>query len=47
MSKIVEFRNGRWFLMAGFNWKQISLGFSISRWSIHLDLIWFWISVEY
>jgi hypothetical protein len=47
MSKVVEYHNGRMYVIAGWNWKQINLGFGISRWSIHIDLIWFWISFEY
>lgn len=47
MSKVMEYRRGRCFVIAGWSWKQINLGFGISRWGINFDLIWLWVSIEW
>jgi hypothetical protein len=47
MSKVVEFRNDRFYVIAGWNWKRFGLGINIDRYSLTIDLVWLWVSVEY
>ena len=47
-TRSIEFRLSKttWVLF-GFSPKQISLGFSLNRYQLNVDLLFFWISVEF
>jgi len=47
-SRSVEIRLGRrMWVMFGFSLKQVSLGFSLSRYQLNVDLLFFWVAVEF
>lgn len=47
-TRYVEFRLARtvW-LMLGFNPKHVALGFSLDRYQLNVDLLFFWVAVEF
>lgn len=47
-SRSIEIRlAAKMWLMLGFNLKQISLGFSLNKYQLNIDLLFFWIAVEF
>jgi hypothetical protein len=44
MYKEIKLKN-TWINYGG-SFKRFALGFSIDRYSVNLDLLWFWISIE-
>ena len=42
-----ERKLGKWWLSCGFNYKQVSLGFSISKYMLSIDLVFVWIGIEF
>lgn len=46
MNKEYEIKKGTW-VHIGYSWKGFGLGFRIDRYHFNIDLLWFWLSVEY
>jgi hypothetical protein len=37
---------GKFYICSGYNLKRVAIGFSVDRWSINIDFLFFWFSIE-
>ena len=42
-----EVKVGKWWLSAGYCFKRVGFGFSIDRYTLQIDLIFFWVGLEF
>lgn len=42
-----EVKIGKYWFYFGYNFKHVGLGFRIDRWTIQVDLIFFWFGWEF
>ncbi len=42
-----EHKLGKWWFVCGINWKRFAIGFSISKYSLDIDLIFVWVGIEF
>jgi hypothetical protein len=42
-----ERKLGKWWLSCGVSFNQVSLGFSISKYMLSIDLVFIWIGIEF
>ena len=38
---------GKWWLSYGYSFRRVGFGFSIDRYSLQIDLIFFWVGLEF
>ena len=42
-----EVKVGKWWLSYGYSFRRVGFGFSIDRYTLQIDLIFFWVGLEF